>query len=42
MIGRDEVLADQYRAFFFDVVDQIAAHDTRLKAQIGRDIEDLN
>lgn len=36
VIGRDEVLADQYRAFFFDVVDKIAACDARLKQQIRR------
>ncbi len=37
VIGRDEVLADQYKAFYFDVVDKISANDTRLKAQIGRE-----
>lgn len=37
VIGRDDVLADQYKAFFFDVVDEISASDTRLKTQIGRE-----
>lgn len=37
VIGRDDVLADQYKAFYFDVVDEISASDTRLKAQIGRE-----
>jgi len=36
VIGREDVLADQYKAFYFDVIDKISANDSRLKAQIGR------
>lgn len=35
VIGRNDVLVDQYKAFYFDVIDKISATDSRLKAQIS-------
>lgn len=37
VMEKDDVLADQYKEFFFDIVDKIAASDSRLKVHIGRD-----
>jgi hypothetical protein len=36
VLGRGDVLSDQYKALYFDVVDKIAANDSRLKAHIGK------